>query len=57
MQRIQAHPLGNFLGKIWAKFGQNLDKIWEKVIWAKSKSCIPKNIGSRTVMNIILTML
>jgi len=40
--------LDNF-GKIWATFGQ----IWAKVIkiWAKSKSCIPKNTRSSTVMH------
>jgi len=46
MQWIQPHPLETFLG---TKFGQtcaNVIKIWEK-----SKSDIPKNIGSPAVMS------
>jgi len=49
-------------GQKWGKFGQNLDKFGGNLgridqdlgkfnqIWAKSKSCIPKNIRSPTAM-------
>jgi len=45
------------LEKFVVKFGQNqvnLSKIWENLdkIWAKSKSCIPKNIRSPTVLGV-----
>jgi len=62
---MQPHPLRNFLGKIcedlvkiwqiWAKFAQNLgnsdyDLGKFDYIWAKSKSCMPKNIRSPKAM-------
>jgi len=54
--RIGQIWLDQRLGKSKAKFGQNCDEIWAKVIiWAKLKSCIPQNIRSPTAIVALLT--
>jgi len=47
---MQLHPLRNFLGKIWAKFGQILAKVIKILVKSKNKILNPKNIGSPAVM-------
>jgi len=54
---MQPLPLGKIFGQNFDKFEQNLGKIWENLAslgetWAKSKSCIPKNIRSPIAMVI-----